>query len=149
EGLTGTQQSAFSTGNMFGKTMLDQMLAWLDGGPPGVGDFGTQSTLLQYAASESKPGRPEYQAFAAIRPEAGTYRPQRLRAWMTAFGGSQSLRGDPMIGSVDQSNRTFGAAGGFDYQLGPDTLAGFAAAGTWSNFSVPGRATSGTLDAGH
>jgi outer membrane autotransporter protein len=110
--------------------------------------FGPQSTLLQYAATE-KPSRPEYKAFAAIRPETGAFRPQRFRAWMTAFGGSQSLRGDLVIGSVDSSNRTFGAAGGFDYQLGPDTLVGFAAAGTWSSFSVPGRATTGTLDAAH
>jgi uncharacterized protein with beta-barrel porin domain len=149
EGLTGTQQSAFNAGAMFNKTMLDQMLAWLDGGLPGAGDFGPQSTLLQYAASEKKPSRPEYQAFAAVRPEAGAFRPQRLRAWMTAFGGTQSLNGDLAIGSVDQSNRTFGAAGGFDYQVGPDTLVGFAAAGTWSSFSAPGRATSGTLDAAH
>src|SRR5262249_9086569 len=149
EGLTGTQQTAFNAGTMFNNTMFDQILAWLDGGLPGTGDFGPQSTLLQYAASEKRPSRPEYQAFAAIRPEAGAFRPQRFRAWMTAVGGSQSLSGDPVIGSVGQSNRTLGAAGGFDYQIGPDTFVGFAAASTWSSFAAPGRATSGTLDAGH
>jgi outer membrane autotransporter protein len=148
EGITGTQQSAFNAGTMFSKTMLDQVLSWLDGGLPGTNDISPQSTLLQYAAAET-PSRPEYKAFAAIRPEAGAFRPQRLRAWMTAFGGSQSMQGDVVIGSADLSNRTFGAAGGFDYQVGPDTLVGFAAAGTWSSFSVPGRATNGTLDAAH
>jgi uncharacterized protein with beta-barrel porin domain len=148
EGTTGTQQTAFNAGTMFNKTMLDQVLSWLDGGMPGGNDISPESTLLQYASAE-KPSRPEYKAFAAIRPEAGAFRPRPWRAWMTAFGGSQSLRGEAAIGSADLSNRTFGAAGGLDYQVSPDLLVGFAAAGTSSNFSVPGRATNGTLDAAH
>jgi uncharacterized protein with beta-barrel porin domain len=149
EGTVGTQHAALNTGNLFTKTMLDQVLSFLGGGgTPGTGDFNPDSTLLQYAAVE-KVKRPEYKAFAAIRPQSGVFEPRRLRAWMSAFGGTQSLNGDPVIGSADASNRTFGAAGGFDYQVTPDLMVGFAGAGSTSTFSVPGRATNGTLEGGH
>jgi len=129
--------------------MMDQIWDWLDGGGLGTGDLNPQSTLLQYAAADKKSARPEYKAFAAIRPESGAFRLQRWRTWATGFGGSQSLRGDAVIGSFDASNRTVGAAGGFDYQVSPNLLLGFAAAGTATDFSVPGLSTSGRLDAAH
>src|SRR5215510_2007236 len=148
-GVTGAQQGAFNAGMMFSKVMFDQVWSWLGGGGLGSNDFSPESTLLWYAADDKKPARPEYKAFAAIRPESGAFRPQRWRTWATGFGGSQSLSGDPVIGSFDASNRTVGAAGGFDYQVSPNLLIGFAAAGTSTDFSVPGLSTSGRLEAGH
>jgi uncharacterized protein with beta-barrel porin domain len=146
-GTTGAQHGAFSAGTMFNKAMTDQVWSWLEGGGGGASDFTPESTLLQYAASDKK--RPEYKAFSAIRPDAGAFRPQLWRAWATAFGGSQSLRGDAVIGSPDASNRTFGGAGGFDYQVSPQLLLGFAAAGTSTEFSASSLSTSGRLEAGH
>jgi outer membrane autotransporter protein len=148
EGTSGTQQTALNAGNMFNQTMLDQALAFLDGGVPGTNGVGAQSTLLQYAATE-KAERPEYKAFAGIRPEAGAVRAQPWRAWMTGFGGNQLLRGDSVIGSADTSSRTIGGAGGFDYQVSPGLLLGFAAAGSASDFAVPDRATTGKVDGSH
>jgi uncharacterized protein with beta-barrel porin domain len=149
-GTTGTQHGAFSAGTMFNKTMMDQVWSWLEGGGGGgASDFTPESTLLQYAASDKKRARPEYKAFSAIRPDAGAFRPQQWRAWATAFGGSQSLRGDAVVGSPDASNRTFGGAGGFDYQVSPQLLLGFVAAGTSTEFSASSLSTSGRLEAGH
>ncbi len=148
-GTTGAQHGAFSAGTMFNKAMTDQVWSWLGGGGLGTNDLNPESTLLQYAAGSKKPARPEYKAFAAIRPESGAFRPQQWRAWATAFGGSQSLRGDAIVGSPDAGNRTFGGAGGFDYQVSPNLLLGFAAAGTSTEFSASGLATSGRLEAGH
>ena len=145
-GTTGAQQGAFDAGTMFSKTMMDQVWSWLDGGGAGTNDINPESTLLQYAARDKKPARPEYKAFAAIRPANGAFQPQQWRAWATAFGGSQSLRGDPVVGSIDASNRTLGGAGGFDYQVSPNLLLGLAVAGTSTEFSVPGLSTSGRLE---
>jgi uncharacterized protein with beta-barrel porin domain len=141
EGTVAAQQTAFNAGSMFNKTMLDQLLAWLGGGGGGLDPSGA---VMHYAPSE-KPSRPEYQAFAAI----DAYRSRPWRAWVTAFGGLQSLGGDPVIGSAGSSQRTFGASGGIDYLVGRDLLLGFAAAGSSSSFSVPGRATTGTLEGAH
>jgi uncharacterized protein with beta-barrel porin domain len=148
-GTTGAQHGAFSAGTMFNTTMMDQVWSWLEGGGGGASDFTPESTLLRYAASDTKRARPEYKAFAAIRPDAGAFRPQQWRAWATAFGGSQSLRGDAVIGSPDAGNRTLGGAGGIDYQVSPQLLLGFGAAGTSTDFSAPGLSTSGRLEAGH
>ena len=148
-GTTGAQQGAFDAGSMFSKTMMDQVWSWLDGGGAGTNDINPESALLQYAAGNKASARPEYKAFAAIRPANGAFQPQQWRAWATAFGGSQSLRGDPVVGSIDASNRTLGGAGGFDYQVNPNLLLGFAVAGTSTEFSVPGLSTSGRLQAAH
>ena len=148
-GTTGAQQGAFDAGSMFSKTMMDQVWSWLDGGGAGTNDISPESALLQYAAGNKASARPEYKAFAAIRPANGAFQPQQWRAWATAFGGSQSLRGDPVVGSIDASNRTLGGAGGFDYQVNPNLLLGFAVAGTSTEFSVPGLSTSGRLEAAH
>jgi uncharacterized protein with beta-barrel porin domain len=148
EGTTAGQQAAFNIATMFTTTMFDQMLSWLGGGGFGGDDLNPASPLLQYAAAD-KPQRPEYKAFSAIRPEAGAFRRQPWRAWMTAFGGTQSFSGDAVIGSASSSNRIFGAAGGIDYQVNPNLLVGLAGAGSNSSFSVPRRATSGTLDGAH
>ena len=146
EGTSGTQQTAFNAGEMFNNAMLNQALSFLDGTPP-ANDLGPQSTLLQYAATEKAP-RPEYKAFSAIRPD-GALRTQPWRAWMTGFGGNQLLRGDAVVGSADTSTRTIGGTGGFDYQVSPGLLLGFAGGASASDFAVPDRATSGKVDGSH
>jgi len=143
EGTTATQQTALEAGNMFNRLMLDQALSAfgsLRGG------FAPGGAPLQYAPSERRE-RPAYKAFDGIRAPVAP--PPAWRSWAAGFGGAQSLSGDPVIGSADASNRTIGMSGGADYRAGPDLLLGFAAAVTASSFSVPGRATTGTLDAGH
>jgi outer membrane autotransporter protein len=127
---------------------MDQVSSWLNGGGFQANDLNPNSPLLQYAP-EQRRKRPEYKAFAAIRPETRAFQPRKWRVWTAAFGGTQSLRGDAAIGGVDSSSRAFGLAGGVDYQVGPDLLVGVAAAGTSSEFSVPGRATNGTLGGAH
>ena len=140
EGTATTQQTALDTGDMFTRTMLDQMLAWLGGAPAGAVPGGA---ALSYAPS--RPARPEYKAFAGI----DAVQAQPWRAWATGFGGRQTLSGDIVVGSANANHRTFGASGGIAYQLGRDLLVGFAGAGSSSSFSVPGRATSGTIDGAH
>jgi outer membrane autotransporter protein len=54
-----------------------------------------------------------------------------------------------VTGSAGLSHRTGGGAGGFDYQINPHLLAGIALGGADSLFSVPDRATSGSLESAH
>src|SRR5258708_6847629 len=73
----------------------------------------------------------------------------RWRSWLTGFDGTWRLEGNPAIGSATLSHRSGGAAGGVDYQINPHLLTGIAMGGADSLFSVPDRATSGSLVRAH
>ncbi|WP_421915284.1 autotransporter domain-containing protein [Mesorhizobium sp.] len=60
----------------------------------------------------------------------------RWTLWAVPFGASQTTDGDAGQGSSSLTTRLYGLAGGADYRLSPDTLAGFALAAGATNFSV-------------
>ncbi|OBQ67145.1 hypothetical protein A8145_30715 [Mesorhizobium loti] len=60
----------------------------------------------------------------------------RWTVWAAPFGSSQTSDGDAGQGSSNLTTRLYGLAGGADYRLSPDTLAGFALAAGATNFSV-------------
>jgi outer membrane autotransporter protein len=72
---------------------------------------------------------------------------QRWSAWGTAYGGSNSANGNAVVGSNNVGASTFGFAGGMDYHLTPDTLAGFALAGAGTNWGLANAFGSGRSDA--
>ncbi len=60
----------------------------------------------------------------------------RWTVWAAPFGSSQTSDGDAGQGSSTLTSRLYGLAGGADYRLSPDTLAGFALAAGATSFSV-------------
>lgn len=138
EGTSGTQNTAFAAGSLFGQTMDSQMDAWRAGHRGEVAGGGA----LGYASE-----RPVTSAFNALKapPRA---EPQ-WHAWASGFGAGQSLSGDATVGSAGVSDRIAGGAAGVDHLFGPDLLVGIAAGGSSATFNVDDRATSGRLDGAH
>jgi outer membrane autotransporter protein len=142
EGTSGTQETALGAGDFFIRTMMEQGAFWRSGetqDPNGV----TYDTHLNYAAERTLPP-----VFKAMPIKTPVYEP-RYRAWAAGFDGFWSLKGEPDPGSADLTHRTAGGAAGLDYRINHDLLVGVAAGGSWSTFSVPDRATGGTLDGAH
>ncbi len=72
-----------------------------------------------------------------------------MRAWGSAFGGSDSLDGEARAGSTTLSSNVAGFQVGGDFQVQPGLRLGAAAGYSHSDYSNSARATSGDLDAGH
>jgi uncharacterized protein with beta-barrel porin domain len=140
EGTSGTQNTAFIAGGLFGQTMDSQMAAWFAGNRGG----GTDGAALGYAGEA--PNGPA-SAFNAIKAPAMA-QPQ-WHAWAAGFGAGQQLSGNASVGSASFSDRAAGGAMGVDHLLNPDLLLGIAAGGSSATFSVDDRATSGRLEGGH
>lgn len=140
EGTSGTQNATFFANNLFTMSLAGQAEAWRSGERVGVVTGGGEP--LGYTAEN-----PVSKVFASVYKAPPAYLPS-WRAWGTGFGGSQSVSGDPGVGSADLSDRTTGGALGFDYQVNPDLLLGFGTGATSSNFSVADRFTSGQIDGG-
>ena len=141
EGTSGTQNTAFNSGVLFGQTMEGQMEAWRAGNRGGV----ASDAALGYAAEQ--PRGPAASAFAALKAPAMAQ--PRWNAWAAGFGAGQQLAGNASVGSASLSNRAAGGAMGVDYLVNPDLLLGMAAGGSSATFSVDDRATSGRLEGGH
>lgn len=141
EGTSGTQNTAFNSGVLFGQTMEGQMEAWRAGNRGGV----ASDAALGYAAEQ--PRGPAASAFAALKAPAMAQ--PRWNAWAAGFGAGQQIAGNASVGSASLSNRAAGGAMGVDYLVNPDLLLGMAAGGSSATFSVDDRATSGRLEGGH
>jgi outer membrane autotransporter protein len=143
EGVSGTQETAFGAGGTFLTMMMNQGQFWRSGDPIDVAGVSFNAAPLSYAASTA-----DHPAFKAMPRKAASFE-ARWRAWMTGFDGTWSLGGEAAAGSASLSHRTAAGAGGMDYQWAGDLLTGFALGGSSSSFSVPDRATSGTLEGAH
>jgi autotransporter-associated beta strand protein len=137
EGTSGTQETTFGASNMFLSMMMDQGQFWRSGDP-----FDPIGTTLG-----PHPHAPVYKK--AMPVKAPVVDLPRWRAWATGSDATWKLNGDPAIGSADLSHRTAGGAAGLDYQINPNLLLGMAGGASSSQFSVPGRATSGNIDGVH
>ncbi|MGY8666640.1 autotransporter domain-containing protein [Bradyrhizobium sp. UFLA05-109] len=138
EGTSGTQNTAFAAGSMFGQTMDGQMDAWRSGHRGEAAGSGA----LGYASE-----RPVTSAFNALKAPP-LVEPQ-WHAWASGFGAGQSLSGDATVGSAGFSDRIAGGAAGVDHLFGSDLLVGIAAGGSSATFNVDDRATSGRVDGAH
>ncbi len=148
EGLTGVENAAFAASRAFTSSIEDEMNAWrspVAAAPNGVTLAAPQPVgPLGYA--EAAPLR-----FPAIKgPAPLAPAPQRLwRAWGGGFGGSSTIDGVANLGTARQDSDFFGGLVGLDYQVQPNLLIGAAAGGSNADFTVPNRATSGTVTGGH
>jgi uncharacterized protein with beta-barrel porin domain len=146
EGLSGTQETAFSASNMFLSAMMDQGVFWRKGDPTDVNGVSYTAAPVYDPAASERSKQPVHGTVVTATPVV--FQP-RWRAWLTGFGGTWKLNGEAGIGSASLSHNTGGGAAGLDYQFAPDMLGGLAFGGSSSNFSVPDRSTSGHLEGGH
>ena len=142
-GTAAAQGAAFGAGGLFNDAMIQQGLAWLNGGS-GDGGFGAP---LGYAAAEKPKNAAGSDAFAAMQPRRAP--PPKWRAWALGFGSSRTVYGDSGLGTADQSTQSAGGSFGVERTFGPDLLVGLAAGGSGSHFSVSSLSTSGNIDGGH
>ncbi|WP_020176318.1 autotransporter outer membrane beta-barrel domain-containing protein [Methyloferula stellata] len=142
EGITAADTAGLQMNALFGDAMSDQTTLWLDGGsnanavvltgpPPGV---------LFYAPVTKSP----IVVHDPLLPPVRTW-----RAWASGFGADETVHGVASLGTTAQSAELYGGAMGIDYQIAPDLLFGVAGGGSNGNFSVPGRATYGSVTGGH
>src|SRR3984957_15696833 len=70
----------------------------------------------------------------------------RFSAWGGAYGGSGTVRGDPVVGSSPTPGGAAGFGAGLDYRASPDTTWGFALAGGGTNWSLDSALGGGRSD---
>ncbi|MCP3463691.1 autotransporter domain-containing protein [Bradyrhizobium sp. CCGUVB23] len=138
EGTSGTQNTAFAAGSLFGQTMDGQMDAWRTGHRGEAAGSGA----LGYAAE-----RPVTSAFNALK--APPLAQPQWNVWASGFGAGRSLTGDATAGIAGFRDRAAGGAAGVDHLFGPDRLVGIAVGGSSATFNVDDRATSGRVDGAH
>jgi outer membrane autotransporter protein len=143
EAATGAQQGAFQLGGQFLGIMLD----------PFVDGRGAGSSGPALGFAPEQPALPDALAlaFADVLKAPVTKAPAyatRWSAWGGAYGGANRTAGEPaVVGSHDLSARAGGFAGGFDYRITPDSVAGFAVAGGGTNWSLAQGLGGGRSDA--
>jgi autotransporter-associated beta strand protein len=76
-------------------------------------------------------------AYASVlkAPPQQTFDPH-WSTWGSAFGGSNTTNGDPVVGSTTVTAHDQGFAAGMDYQASPDMILGFALAGGGTNWNL-------------
>jgi autotransporter-associated beta strand protein len=143
---TGAEHSAFQLMSEFMGLMLDPFVYGRGGPASGGGPLGfapdqqasfPPDVALAYAGLLKAPPR---QAFD-----------QRWTVWGAGFGGSGTANGDLVIGSSNITTSTYGFAAGADYHVSPDTVLGFALAGSgthWNLALAPGTGRSDAFQAG-
>jgi outer membrane autotransporter protein len=145
EGTTAAQNAAFASGRMFDSLLMDQGEFWRSGETTDSQGVTFREAPLAYAAEKKKRAPAAFKELKA----PPVYQPRTWRVWTGGFGGVQSFNGDASVGSADARTAAAGGAMGFDYQVDPTRLIGVAVGGSDSHFSVPDRATSGDVVAGH
>ena len=104
--------------------------------------FGGPSTATGYAEEDGRAAyaaRRRDDAFAMVTKAPAAPFASRWSMWAAGFGGSQTTDGNAAGGSANSASSLYGTAVGADYQLSPNTLAGFALAGGGTNFNVTGQ----------
>jgi uncharacterized protein with beta-barrel porin domain len=139
EGVTASVQSAFTANDRFMTSVGRQMGFWLND----ITDDGSSISVrpLAYAPEANRPVFGKANAAAAA--------PRTWRVWGSGFTGNIQQNGNATIGTASMNGRGWGFAGGLDYQVTPNAIVGIAGGGGPSAFSVNGRNTAGTVDAGH
>jgi autotransporter-associated beta strand protein len=76
-----------------------------------------------------------YASVLKAPPPPQTFDPH-WSTWGSAFGGSNTTNGDPVVGSTTVTAHDQGFAAGMDYQASPDMALGFALAGGGTNWNL-------------
>ena len=142
ESSTAAEQASFSMMSSFLGAMVD---------PSAQGRSGGGGTAAAFAPEQEAAFPPDIAlAYASVmkpkpQPQPALFQ-QRWTAWGSSFGGYNKTDGDTAAGTNTVTARAFGFAGGLDYHFTPDTVAGFALAGSGSNWSLAQNLGSGRSD---
>jgi uncharacterized protein with beta-barrel porin domain len=139
---TGAQRSSFQLMNQFMSLLLDPLA---DGHGDGIGPlpFAPDRPQTTFTPEVANAYASVLKAPAAPIPVYGPW-----RAWGAAFGGANSITGDPVIvGSHDVRTTAGGFAAGLDYRASPDTVLGLALAGAATGWDLSAGLGSGHSDA--
>ena len=142
EVATGAERAAFQLDNQFLTLMLDPFVN-------GRGNTALGGAAIGFAPEQEANLPPEIAlAYASILTKAPPRGfEQRWTAWGSAYGGTSTTNGDPVVGSNNVRASTFGFAGGMDYHFAPNTVAGFALAGAGTNWGLANAIGTGRSDA--
>jgi autotransporter-associated beta strand protein len=142
EAATDAEKGAFQLMTNFLDLMLDPFV----GGRSGT--FGG-GTALGFAPEQKASFPPDialaYAGVLKAPPKPAV--DQRWSAWGSAFGGTNTTNGDPIVGSNNVTATDFGFAAGMDYHFTRDTTAGFALAGGGTNWNLAQGLGGGRSDA--
>ena len=132
EDATGAERGAFELTNEFLGLMLDPFVY-------GRGGAGARRRAARLCARQQASFPPDvalaYAGDVQGAAEAQAF-DQRWTVWGAGFGGSGTANGDPAVGSNNVTASTYGFAAGADYHVSPDTVLGFALAGSGTNWDL-------------
>lgn len=144
EDATGAEHSAIELTNEFLSLMLDPFVYGRGGPASGGGPLG-------FAPDQEASSPPDvalaYAGVLKAPPKPAASFDQRWTVWGASFGGSGTANGDPAIGSNNITTSTYGFAAGADYHVSPDTVLGFALAGSGTNWNLAQALGTGRSDA--
>jgi uncharacterized protein with beta-barrel porin domain len=145
EGIAAADTLGVRANQVFNSSMADQTAQWSDGAP----SSGNSVTL-----TEAVPGILNYAATDSMKSPIVVHDPAPVirtwHAWASGFGLDENVHGQATgLGTASQIDQLYGGAMGVDYQIAPNILVGLAGGGSNGNFSVAGRATSGSVEGGH
>jgi outer membrane autotransporter protein len=140
EAATGAERGAF-------QLMTDFMSLMLDPFANGRGDTGNAPLVSGFAPEEQDDIALPFDITPNLKAAPKPNFDQRWTAWGAAYGGSNTAKGDPVVGSTDVTASAYGFAAGMDYHITPDTLFGFALGGGGTNWGLAQSLGSGRSDA--
>jgi uncharacterized protein YhjY with autotransporter beta-barrel domain len=156
EAATDSEKGAFALMNQFLGVMLDPFANGRDCGGgsslpryPSLGRPDCGGQAIGFAPDRQASFPPDIAlAYASVlkAPPKPTS-DQRWTTWGSSFGGSTTTSGNAAAGSNNVTARDFGFAGGMDYHVSPNTLAGFALAGSGTNWGLAQGLGGGRSDA--
>jgi autotransporter-associated beta strand protein len=131
---TAAPTASFQDMAQFLELMLDP---FLENRGAGAG-FGAPA--LSFAPEEGAGPSNPASAFARMPTKALPMAPAlfdaRWTAWGAGYGASGTFNGNAVIGSQNLTARSGGVAAGLDYRVSPDTVIGFAAAGSALSYGL-------------
>jgi autotransporter-associated beta strand protein len=140
---TAGEQASFSLMTGFLGLMLDPTVTGRSGG--------TASGASGFAPEQQASFPPDiaiaYDSVLEAPPSAPPSFDQRWSAWGSGFGGYNRTDGNAAAGTNDVTVSTYGGAGGLDYHFTPYSVAGFALAGSGTNWSLAQNLGGGRSDA--
>jgi uncharacterized protein with beta-barrel porin domain len=148
---TGVIQSSIKADDLFLNLLLDPTIAGRAGGfaRPGGGapQFADDDQDSAYTAKRAATPS-ERDAFAMVTkaPPWSAQPAARWSVWGAAYGGSETVGGNAVVGSQDARASVYGLVAGADYKLSPDTLLGFALAGGATGFALANGLGNGSAD---
>jgi uncharacterized protein with beta-barrel porin domain len=148
---TAVIQSSIKADDLFLNLLLDPTIAGRAGGfatPSGAPSqyADDYQSLVNAAKRQTSSGERDAYAMATKAPLMSGQPVSRWSVWGAAYGGSETVGGNAVVGSQDTKASVYGLVAGADYKVSPDALVGFALAGGGNAFSLANGLGSGSAD---